>query len=73
MSKKKNPVIEKARQEGFLAGQKVGFEHGKHTALYTFASKFEGLEKVKGIGPKTMELIVRHFGKEYFESEGKEG
>ena len=35
-------------------------------ATQFFAERFEGLEKVPGIGPKTVKLFVEHFGKEYF-------
>lgn len=66
----KNPVIQKARKEGyqkgFEVGTKHGFEQGKYSACMYFAERFDGLEKVKGIGPKTMKIIVEHFGKEYF-------
>ncbi len=69
--KKVNPVIQKVREEsyqqGFLNGQKLGFEHGKNTATMYFASRFDGLDQVPGIGEKTIEKIVRHFGAEYFE------
>ncbi|MFS0864102.1 hypothetical protein [Fredinandcohnia sp. 179-A 10B2 NHS] len=68
---KVNPVIVKARQEGYdsgyLNGSQFGFEQGKYSACMFIASKFEGLEKVKGIGPKTMKLIVEHMGAEYFQ------
>ena len=68
---KKNPVIVKARQEGYNHGFKVGFDQGvisgRNTATYVIASKFDGLNKVPGIGPKMMEKIVQHFGKEYFQ------
>lgn len=68
--KKKNPVIEKARKEGYEAGVKVGFQLGEQNgiqkAIDFFTSKFEGLENVEGIGPKTFEKIVRQLGEEYF-------
>lgn len=67
----KNPVIQKARSEayadGFEKGQKLGFEQGKYSACMYFASRFEGLQDIKGIGPKTMQIIVKHFGSEYFQ------
>lgn len=70
----KNPVIQKAREEGykvgFTAGTKVGFDQGKYSACMFFADKFDGLEKVPGIGPKIMDKIMNHLGKEYFR-EGK--
>jgi hypothetical protein len=63
---KKNPVIEKAKKEGYEAGFKAGAKFGQENAVHILASKFEGLEKVNGIGPKTLELVVRHFGSDYF-------
>jgi hypothetical protein len=71
VSKKRNPAIQKAYEEGVRVGFKQGFEQGKYSATCYMASRFDGLGKVKGIGPKTMEIIVNHFGREYFESEGK--
>ncbi|MBO1515583.1 hypothetical protein [Metabacillus bambusae] len=68
---KKNPVIVKARQEGYNDGFKIGFEQGVETgrinATYILASRFDGLNKVPGIGPKMLQKIVNHFGKEYFQ------
>lgn len=68
---KKNPVIIKARQEGYNDGFKVGFEQGvvqgRQNATYILASRFSGLSKVPGIGPKLLQKIVNHFGKEYFQ------
>ncbi|VXC07338.1 conserved hypothetical protein [Bacillus sp. 349Y] len=64
---KKNPVIEKARKDGYDKGFKFGFEHGRYSACVVFADKLEGLEKVNGIGPKIIEKIVKHIGPEYFE------
>ncbi|MEK4148944.1 hypothetical protein NST02_17935 [Robertmurraya sp. FSL W8-0741] len=67
---KKNPLLKKkfdeGYQAGFLTGTKNGYEQGKYSATMYFASRFEGLQDVKGIGPKTMEIIVNHFGAEYF-------
>lgn len=71
MAKKPNPVLQKAREEGynqgFHAGIKTGFEQGKYSACMHFADRFDGLEKVPGIGPKIMKKIVKHFGPELFE------
>jgi hypothetical protein len=75
----KNPVIQKAKQDGysdgFMNGSKVGFEQGKYSATMYFASRFDGLDQVPGIGPKIMEKVVNHFGKEYFQivDDEKEG
>jgi hypothetical protein len=63
----KNPVLEKVRQEAYNKGFKKGVEMGQDNACLIFASKFEGLQEVPGIGPKLMEKIVNHFGREYFE------
>ena len=62
----KNPIIQKAREEGYNDGFKNGQTFGRSVAIEFFALRFQGLNEVKGIGPKTMELIVNHFGKEYF-------
>lgn len=76
MVKKQNPIIAKAKQEGykngFEAGLKMGFEQGKYSACMHFADRFEGLEKVPGIGPKSMEKVVKHFGEELFREATKE-
>lgn len=64
--KKRNPVIDKARKEGYELGFKVGSEHAKQYAVEAFAEKFEGLDKVPGIGPKVIEKVINHFGREYF-------
>ncbi|WP_191557315.1 FliH/SctL family protein [Metabacillus idriensis] len=75
--KKKNPVIEKARKEGYDSGFTIGFksgvEIGREEACNILAMKFDGLEKVPGIGPKMLQKIVTHFGREYFKNnEGDE-
>lgn len=71
----KNPVIKKAQAEGykkgFMVGIDIGIKQGEMNACKFFASKFDGLDKVQGIGPKTLELVVNHFGKEYFEEDGE--
>lgn len=68
---KKNPVLENARKESYNKGFTIGFEQGRDNACLLFASKFDGLEKVPGIGPKMMEKIVNHFGREYFKEAKK--
>jgi hypothetical protein len=73
--KRPNPVISKAREDGYTKGYQkgtqYGFEQGKYSACMFFADKFDGLEKVPGIGPKLMEKIVNHFGREYFKEAKK--
>lgn len=68
--KKKNPVIEKARKEGYEAGVKVGFQLGEQNGIQKatdfFIHKFEGLENVEGVGPKTFEKIRKQLGEQYF-------
>lgn len=68
---KKNPVIQKAREEGYNNGFKIGFDQGvnqgQQSATYILATKIDGLSKVPGIGPKTLEKIINHFGREYFQ------
>ncbi|MCV9886263.1 hypothetical protein [Metabacillus halosaccharovorans] len=48
---KKNPVIVKARQEGYNNGFKIGFqqgtESGRNTAVQIFAARFYELGKVQ--------------------------
>lgn len=70
MAKKPNPVLQKAREESYNKGFTKGFEMGQEHATMILADKFDGLEKVPGIGPKLMEKIVNHFGREYFEKVG---
>ena len=70
MAKKPNPVLQKVREEAYNQGFTKGYEMAQDNAVITFASKFDGLEKVPGIGPKLMEKIVNHFGSEYFEKVG---
>lgn len=45
-----------------------GIELGKESAIYYFASRFDNLDKVKGIGPKTIKLVVEHCGEQYFKT-----
>lgn len=70
-----NPVLKKKYEEGyqkgFERGTKLGFEQGKYSACMYFAERFDGLDKVPGIGPKSMKKIVEHFGSEYFQQVGK--
>jgi excinuclease UvrABC nuclease subunit len=66
----KNPIIQKARKEAYELGYKNGAEMGHKIALQQaeefFKSKFDGLDKVPGIGPKIFEKFMNHFGNEYF-------
>lgn len=67
----KNPIFQKAKQDGYNQGFNNGFEQGKYSACVFFAERFEGLQDIKGIGPKTMEIIVNHFGADYFKKVDK--
>lgn len=68
---KKNHHIEKVRKEEYNNGYTQGYEHGKVAGIKmstsTIAAKFNGLDKVPGIGPKLFDKISNHFGKEYFQ------
>ena len=50
--KLRNPLLIKKYEEGF----KDGIEH----AANVIAKNFEGIENIKGIGPKTAEKIREH-------------
>ncbi|GEN30258.1 ERCC4-type nuclease [Cerasibacillus quisquiliarum] len=50
--KLRNPLLIKRYEEGF----KDGIEH----AANVIAKNFEGIENIKGIGPKTAEKIREH-------------
>jgi hypothetical protein len=63
----KNPVIQKAKQEAYNIGFLKGQQFGRDVTTEYFAHKFNGLDSVKGIGPKTYELVVKHFGIEFFQ------
>lgn len=60
--RKKNPVLEKKYNEGFVDGMAAGIS--KSTQF--FVEKFKGLEEVEGIGPKTFDKIKRQLGEKYF-------
>ncbi len=64
---KKNPVLQKKFDEGYEVGFKNGAEYGQRAAVDFFANKFEGLEKVPGIGKKTLSKLRKHLGEQYFE------
>jgi 5'-3' exonuclease len=44
-----------------------GEEIGINKATNFFKKRFDGIYDVPGIGEKTVEKLVKHFGKEYFE------
>lgn len=74
----KNPLLEKKYQEGLLRGIEIGKALGKAEGIEIgkvegrdltinwFEKRFEGLDKVPGIGPKITEKFVNHFGPEHF-------
>jgi hypothetical protein len=70
MSKRKNPVIEKAfengKKEGYLLGLTHGEDKGIRKTVNFFVDKLEGLPEVPGIGPKTLKKIKRLIGEQYF-------
>ncbi|GGB41522.1 hypothetical protein GCM10011409_18800 [Lentibacillus populi] len=68
----KNPVLKKKFEEGYRLGFDKGTKHGIEQAVNFFAVKFEGLEKVPGIGKKTMEKIRQQLGEHYFLKDDEE-
>ncbi|MCM3599372.1 hypothetical protein M3175_01410 [Robertmurraya korlensis] len=66
----KNPIIQKAKKEAYDMGYKNGLLTGKtlgqDAAINFIADRFDGLDKIPGIGPKLYKKIVHHFGIEYF-------
>lgn len=48
---------------------KKGFNDGIEHAIEFFKRKFDGIYEVPGIGEKTVEKIVKHFGEEFFEKQ----
>lgn len=71
---KKNPVLEKKYQEGLLRGIEIGKAlareegrlEGRDITTDWIKERFDGLDKVPGIGPKIFEKLVNHFGPQYF-------
>jgi hypothetical protein len=65
MTKSKNPVIQKAREEGIKVGMKIGQEQ---TFLFFFDFMEENLANVPGIGPTrkqhVMDYLLKNFGHE---------
>jgi flagellar biosynthesis/type III secretory pathway protein FliH len=72
-NEKVNPVIEKARKEAYEAGFKNGLAAGEvsgiNKAIGFFMDKLDGLETVKGIGPKAIDKIKKQIGEQYFTGE----
>lgn len=66
VAKKINPVLQKKYQEGYEKGFEVGVEVGIAKAAGFFAEKFEKLQDMHGIGPKTLEKFREAFGEHYF-------
>lgn len=65
MTKRKNPVIETAREDGIKIGMKIGQEQ---TFLFFFEFMEENLREIPGIGPKRKQHVIdyfmKHFGKD---------
>ncbi|MCU9594620.1 hypothetical protein OEV82_09140 [Caldibacillus thermolactis] len=55
--------LEAAYQLGLAKGEEIGI----NKATNFFKKRFDGIYDVPGIGEKTVEKLVKHFGKEYFE------
>lgn len=62
----KNPLLQKKFAEGFEQGKEQGVKEGIARSIAFFKQKFEGLENVEGIGPKTFEKIKDQLGEQYF-------
>ncbi|MGG1483511.1 hypothetical protein ABEI56_05425 [Peribacillus castrilensis] len=62
MTKKKNPVIEKAREEGIKLGMKTAQEQ---TFLFFFEFLEENLNEIPGIGPKRKQHVIDYFLKNF--------
>lgn len=75
--KKRNPVIQKAyeqgRTEGFALGEDMGELKGIAKTTSFFRVKFLELEKTPGIGPKTLDRIRKAIGEKYFEAGERNG
>lgn len=65
--KNKNPVLQHKFEEGFNEGYKIGRKEGINHATTYLAHRFEHLKSIDGIGPKTLEKIIKVLGREYFE------
>jgi len=59
----KNPLLQQKFDEGYA----LGIQHGIQKSTSFFIEKFEGLENVKGVGPKTLAIIRNQLGNQYFE------
>ena len=66
MAKKKNPVLQKKYDEGYVDGFNAGAEFGRKTAIQFFAKRFKQLEQTKGIGQATLDKIKQALGRQYF-------
>lgn len=65
MKKQKNPVIEKAREDGIKVGMRIAQEQ---TLLFFFEFLEEHLHEIPGIGPKRKTEVMNYF----FEKFGKD-
>lgn len=62
MKKSKNPVIQKAREDGIKVGMKIAQEQ---TFLFFFEFLEENLNEVPGIGPKRKQHVIDYFLKNF--------
>jgi ERCC4-type nuclease len=64
-TKKRNPVIEQAKNEAYSQGFKIGLEHGRGQTTAFFLDWMDKLQEVPGIGSKTASKIANHFLAQY--------
>lgn len=62
----KNPLLERKYQEGYMKGFMDGKDAGMNAAVNFVADKFNLLQDMPGVGPKTIEKFRDAFGREYF-------
>lgn len=66
----KNPVIQaafdKGKKEGYALGLAHGRSEGQAKTILVVAEKLKNLPTIPGVGPKTMDKFIEHFGRKYF-------
>lgn len=64
---RKNPVLQKKFKEGYEKGFIAGKDFGIKLAVDYIAKRFDELQDMPGIGPKTIEKFMQAFGEDYFQ------